>query len=165
MYPRRPFGQVFTATVSAVSVSAAQDVFEIVSPATSRVRIREIRIGQYSDAGDAQAELLSVQIIAGYTTSGSGGSSVTPRNVRRASTATAGSTVEANNTTVAADGTALVLMSDVWNIQAGWLYVPDDAEMITIDVSTRLVVRITAPADAITLNATMIFEEIGTVEV
>lgn len=69
---------VFSATFSAVAVSAAQDLFEIVAPNTSRVAIRSISLGQYSDAGDAQAEMLSVPLIRGYTTSG--GTSVTPIN-------------------------------------------------------------------------------------
>ena len=158
---RRPVGQVYTAVISAVAVSAAQDIFEIVTSATSRVRIREIRIGQYSDAGDAAAELLSVQIIIGHTTSGSGGASVTPLNVNRLTTISASSTVERNNTTIAADGTPLTLFSDAWNIQAGWWYSPDEASMILMPVSSRLVVRSTLPADAITMNATLTFEEVG----
>jgi hypothetical protein len=160
-YWRRPIGQVYTGIISAVAVSAAQDIFEIASPATTRVRIREIKIGQYSDAGDAAAELLSVQLIVGHTTTGSGGSTVTTRNVNRASTVTAGSTVKANNTTIAANGTAITLYSDVWNIQSGWWYAPGEPEMIVLDISSRLVVRSTVPADAITMNATIVFEEIG----
>lgn len=161
----RPIGTVYTATVAAVAVTAAQDVFEIVSPSTSRVRIREVRIAQYSDAGDAQAEMLSILVMRGHTTSGSGGSSVTPNNVNHYSTLTASSTVEANNTTVASNGSPVTLIADAWNVQGGWWYTPDENEMIVIDVSTRLVFRITAPADSITLNATLVFEEIGTIAV
>ncbi len=47
---------VFSAAFSAVSVSAAQDVFELVAPSDSRVRLLEIDIGQYSDFGDAAEE-------------------------------------------------------------------------------------------------------------
>jgi hypothetical protein len=74
---------------------------------------------------------------------------------------TAASTLEANNTTIAANGTAVTLYSDVWNVQSGWWYAPSEPEMIVIDVSSRLVVRSTLPADAITMNATIVFEEIG----
>lgn len=162
MSSRRPIGQVYTGIISQVSVSAAQDVFELTCPSTTRVRIREVKLGQYSDAGDATAEILSVQLIIGHTTSGSGGAAVTPRNLNRASTVTAASTLERNNTTIAANGTAITLYSDVWNIQSGWWYAPSEFEMITIDISTRLVVRITSPVDAITLNATIVFEELGT---
>jgi len=153
---------IYTATFSAVAVTAAQDVFEIVAPATSRVRLREVRLGQYTDFGDAAAEILSVQIIRGYTTSGSGGSAVTPSNIEGLTASkSAESTVEANNTTVAQAGTGSVVISDVWNIAAGWWYYPPEEETPIIDVSQRLVVRITAPADSITVNGTMVFEEIG----
>ncbi len=43
---------VFTAAFSAVAISAAQDLFEIVAPSDSRVRLLEIDIGQYSDFAD-----------------------------------------------------------------------------------------------------------------
>ena len=62
----------YTATFSAVAASAAQDVFELVAPSTSRVAIHSISLGKYSEAGEAAAELLSVLIMRGQTTSGSG---------------------------------------------------------------------------------------------
>jgi hypothetical protein len=137
---------IFTATFSAVAATAAQDVFEIVAP----------------DAGDAAAELLSVLLIRAYTVSGSGGSSVTPANISGHSAAiAAGSTVEANNTTVANTGTPITLLADAWNVQVGWRYLPLPEERIILEKSQRLVCRITAPADSITLNGTLVFEEIG----
>lgn len=153
--------EIYTATVNAVAVSAAQDIFEIVTPATTRAVIREIRIGQYSDAGDSQAELLSVLIIRGYTVSGSGGSTPTPLSLYKRSTGTPTSacTVEANNTTVANTGTAEVLFADTWNVQTPFIYKPDTDERLRMDYSQRVVVRITAPSDSITLNATLVYEE------
>lgn len=157
---------LYVATFAGVSVTAAQDVFEITAPATSRVMIREIRIGQYSDAGDAQAEMLSVQVIRGYTTSGSGGASVTPVNLSPVAGAlAAASAVERNNTTVAQDGTGAVLIADAFNVMRGWRYAPAPDERIEVGISQRLVVRITAPADALTMNGTVLFEEVGKVPV
>ena len=157
----RPTGQVYTAVFTGVAVTAAQDLFEITTPATTCVRIREIRLGQYSDFGDAQAEILSVQMITGYTVTGSGGSTITPAIVNRPSTAVAASTVKANNTTVANTGTAVTLYSDAWNVQGGWWYCPNEQEMLIIGLSTRFVIRSTAPADSLTMNGTLVFEEIG----
>lgn len=153
---------IFTATFSAVAVSVAQDVFELLAPADSRVAIREIRLGQYSDFGDAQAEILSIQLIRGYTTSGSGGTTPTPVNISgHANSAVSTMTVEANNTTVASAGTPLTVISDVFNVAAGWWYYPPDDERPILEKAQRLVVRITAPADALTMNATIVFEERG----
>ena len=153
---------IHMATFAAVSVSAAQDLFEIVAPAAIKVDIREIRIGQYSDFGDSSAELLSLRIIRGYTTSGSGGSSVTPVKREAASVLTAATTtVEANNTTVAQDGTAEVLLADSFNVAGGFRYYPVPEERIRLQAGERLVVRIAAPADALTMNGTVVFEELG----
>lgn len=154
---------IFAATFTAVAVTAAQDVFEIATPATTRVRVKEIRIGQYSDAGDAQAEMLSVLVIRGNATSGSGGSTATPVNLSPTTgAASAASTVEVNNTTTASTGSPVTLIADAWNVQRGWLWrarCPE--EEIEVAISSRLVVRITAPADSLTMNGTIVFEESG----
>lgn len=162
--------RTYAATFSAVAVSAAQDVFEIVAPATKTVAIREIVIGQYSDAGDAQAENISVLLMRGHGTSGSGGSSVTPASPSDPEQAAASSTVEANNTTVASTGSPVTLRADSFNVASGWRYYPTPGdpndprirdERIKLRPSERFVCRITAPADAVTMNATVVFDEIG----
>ena len=151
-------GNIFTATVSATAVTAAQDVFSILAPDGKQVKIREVVLSQYTDFGDAAAEILSVLVVRGYTTVGSGGSAVTPVNLdptgRRAS-----ATVRANDTTVATGGTAQILRATAWNIQSEWLYIPDQSERAILMPNQRLVVRITAPADSVTMNATLVFEE------
>ena len=158
-------GPIFTATFSAIAVSAAQDVFQLTAHATSRIEICEIFLGQYSDAGDAAAEMLSVQIIRGHTTTGSGGAAVTPANFEPWSRA-AVTTVLRNNTTIAADGTAVILHSEAFNVQGGWLYKPfksnhEDNERPKIEAGGIVVVRITAPADAVTMNGTIKWREYG----
>ena len=159
---------VFSAAFSAVAISVAQDLFEIVAPANSRVRLLEIDIGQYSDFGDAQAEILSLTIHRGHTVSGSGGSSVTPVNISPYGAA-AGSTVEANNTTVATTSGTL-LWATGWHVQAGFLWGPLEnaprsvlpfRRHIIIKPSQRLVIRILGPTDALTTNGSILFEEIG----
>src|SRR5947207_671367 len=153
---------VYTAVFVAVSVTAAQDAFEIVAPSDGRVRIREVRLGQYSDAGDTEAEMISVKIMRGHTTTGSGGSTVTPANTSGHTGAlTSSSTGKANNTTVATSGSPVTLLADAWNVQAGWWSPPEEVMPLILEVSQRMVVRITAPADALTMNGTLIFEECG----
>ncbi|MBP8301429.1 MAG: hypothetical protein KA020_13765, partial [Planctomycetes bacterium] len=68
-------GRTYAVTFNAVAVSAAQDLFEITPGDDKPCEIVSLSIGQYSDAGDAAAELLGIQIIRGFTASGSGGSS------------------------------------------------------------------------------------------
>lgn len=150
-------GVIYQGGVAAVAVTAAQDVFEIVAPATHIIDIREVRISQYSDAGDAAAELLSVQILRGYTTSGSGGSTPTLYSLRGAGSPAG--TYEANNTTVAQTAGGKIALADSINVQAGWWYRPPADERISVQPGERVVVRITAPADSITVNASLVVEE------
>ena len=155
----------FTGTFSAVAVTAAQDCFELVAATNARVRIRDIKLAQYTDFGDAAAEILSVNVIRGFTVAGTGGSTVTPSNVHPWSR-TSDSTVLANNTTVANTGTGAVLIADAFNIAAGWslrdvmlLNIVDPHDGLWLEAAQRLVVRITAPADSLTMNGTIVFEE------
>lgn len=161
---------LYVATFAALAVSAAQDVFEIVAPSDSVIEIWDFRLGQYSDFGDAQAEILSVQFIRGHTVAGSGGAAATPEPLVPGGRAS-GATVVTNNTTVATGGSPKVLLADVMNIQAGYWYypaipnypnqLPSFNERFKLAKSQRGVFRITAPADALTMNGTLLFKELG----
>lgn len=153
-------GMRYSVTFDAVAVSAAQDLFEVNAPADCIVVLRSVFLGQTSDVGDASSESLKIQIIKGHATSGSGGSAATPTKLETGFAA-AGSSCEVNNTTIASTGTATVHHQDVWNTQLPYQYRPTPEEYIVLSPSERLVVRIPAPADAITMSGTLNFEEIG----
>jgi hypothetical protein len=70
--------------------------------------------------------------------------------------------VRANDTTQASGGTPKTVLADVWNIAAGFWYYPPEEERIILALSQRLVVSLAgAPVDSITVNGTLVFEEIG----
>ena len=69
-------GRIYTAQFNGVAVTAAQDLFELVAPATGIIRIHELDISQTSDVGDAQEELLLLTMKSGATSAGSGGSTL-----------------------------------------------------------------------------------------
>lgn len=154
-------GRTYSVIFNAVAVSAAQDLFEITPADDKPCEIVSLSIGQYSDAGDAASELLGIQIIRGHTTTGSGGSAPTPVPLNP-NAAAAGFTAEVNNTTIASAGTTTVLHSDAFNVQAGYNYIPPlDARPVVGQGNTTLVVRITAPADALTMNGTLVVRELA----
>ncbi len=170
----------YTVPLSAVAVSAAQDLFEIVSFRGGNVRVDQIMVAQYSDFADAEDEILSLLVMRGHTTAGSGGAAVTPRPWNRYANA-AKFTAARNNTTVASAGTPHTLIADGFNVRAGyyWKAPPVDLkglklllnsapyggvadrmpEQIIVGPSERLVLRITVPADVITMNATIVVDE------
>lgn len=156
--------RVYTVVFSAVSVSAAQDFFEITPADDKPVEIVGLMLCQVgnSDVGDAAEEMLRFDIIRGFTASGSGGSAPTPRPVKR-SDAAAGFAAEVNNTTVATTGTSVTLHSDSFNVRAGYInWWPQGCEPDATQGDTTLIVRLpTAPADAITLSGTLYVREAG----
>lgn len=155
-------GRMYTVEFNNVAVTAAQDLFELTPADDKPLRIHGWMVGQSSDAGDAQDELLRVQLIRGYTTSGSGGSTATPRPLNR-SDAAAGFTCEINNTTVANTGTTHTLHSDVFNVRAGMpFWFPPESRPEVSQADTTLVLRLPgAPADSLTMSGVMYVEELG----
>lgn len=154
-------GRTYAVTFNAVAATAAQDAFEITPADDKPCEVVSIHISQTTEAGDANDEMLGVQIIRGFTASGSGGSAATPAALVPSSAA-AGFSAEVNNTTLANTGTTTTLHSDAFNVRAGWVFIPPlDARPMVGQGNTTLVVRITAPADSVTFNGTMIVRELG----
>jgi hypothetical protein len=156
-------GRLYSVPFSATAVSAAVDVFEVLASAAKPFILHEVVLAQSSDYGDAAAEGLSVLIkrATGSYTSGSGGSTVTPAK-HATNDAAAGPTAETNNTTQAAAGSGALttIRADAFNVQAGYQYLPTPEQRPFFLAAEACVVSITAPADAITLSGTLVFEEL-----
>lgn len=152
---------VYSATFRAVTVTVLQDLFQLLAAAAVPVWIHSIRLGQTTDAGDAEAELLEVQISrTDFTINGSGGSTPTPRPHSPASPA-ASTTVEANNTTLSTVQT--VIIEDVFNVQAGWLFQPPPEERILLaaGITNGIIVHLpVGPSDPIDMDGTITFSEV-----
>lgn len=159
--PRGPiFNYPFSATV--LSTGGPSNFWNVTAPSGSRVALREIRLGQYTEFGDAQAELLSIILMTGSTAIGSG-SLITGVNPNRYSGApTAGSSVTGPSTTLASTASATLVLADSFNVAAGWYYRPPILERIVLGLSQRLIVHCpSTPNDPITLNGTMVLQELG----
>jgi hypothetical protein len=152
-----PLYWVTSATTAAPT--AAFDAIELVEPGTGLIRVRRVRLWQTSDLSDAAEEVLRVEWVRGFTTSGSGGQTtvITPLN---SFDAAATFTAELLNTTVATTGTGLTMAPSGWNIRIPLdeLYPP--GEYIDARDGQRLVFRVSAPADAITVNAACLVEQL-----
>lgn len=158
-------GRVYSVSFENVSVSAAQDFFEI-NPADDKpVAIHGFSIGQTgnSDVGDAAEENLRLQIIRGHATSGSGGSTATPIPMNPNDTASGDTTVEINNTVIASTGTPVVCATHTMNVRAGIdIFYPPELRPQASESNTTIVLRLVAnPADAITLSGCIWFEELN----
>jgi len=148
----------YYATFQEQGVSELQDLFELNAPAAGIVVLHEVVLTQSSDAGDSESEQLNVLIHRG-STSGSGGSAVTPVK-KESGDAAAASTVEVNNTSQSTEGD--VIRQESFNVMAGLqtMWTPEMRPIISN--SGRIVISLkTVPADLLTMSGTITFEEIG----
>lgn len=154
--------RIYTVSFTAVAVTVAVDLFEITPADDKPIEVIGLFIGQYSDVGDAQAEILPYTVIRGHTTSGSGGSAPTPQPLNRSDSA-AGFTAETCNTTAASAGTTKTLHADSFHVASGEkLWLPEGCEWEASQADTTLVVRLgAAPADSLTMQGTIYVREQG----
>lgn len=152
---------VNVAQFNGVAITAQQDLFEITAPALKAVRLLMVKLTQTTEVGDAQEENLSILFKRGQTTGGSGGTTPTVVNLRGETAGTAA--VKANNATKASVGTILTFDADVWYERSPFLWVPPTEELIpVIPAGVRMTVELgTTPADSLTCNGTIYWQEIG----
>lgn len=145
--------RIYAIPFTAVAISGGNyDLLEITPADDKPCELIGWHIGQTSDSGDAQDEQLQLTVIRGHTTSGSGGSAVTPAPVSP-NDAAAGFTAEVTNSTIASTGTTATLFASAWNVRAGsdvWL--PEEVRPRVSQAQTSLVVRMGTPADSITTS-------------
>jgi hypothetical protein len=153
-------GRVYTVSIpGTASPAAAFDLFELVPATAKPIALLRLRIAQTSEP-TSEEEQLGLTITRGTTSSGSGGS--TPAAVPVCSTdAAAGFTPETMNTTQASGGTPVTLFEDAWNTRAGVDIAFAPEEGLNAVNGERLVVKSAAPADAVTIRATLWFMELG----
>lgn len=158
-------GRRYTAGFKAVAVTAQQDLFEIVAPSDAIVIIHEWELSQSTEVGDTQEEQLQLTTNRGIgaVTSGSGGSTPTAQPIEDGDAAFGG-TVEVNNTTKMAAGSGSLeeLEPYGWNVRVPYLkiYTPETRPIISPGNRWTLELE-TTPADSITMNGRIVFEEVG----
>ena len=159
-------GNKYTAVFQDVSISAVQDLFEILAASDHVLEILEVAFGQSgiaADAGDAEEEFLltTLRIVSGAPTSGSGGSTPTPAPSHLGGGAS-GVTCEANNTTQLSGGTNTVRGIFPINIRIPDRQVWIPESRMFISPSTRFVWELEdAPADAVICNGEVSWLELG----
>lgn len=155
--------RLYTVTVTSTTAANASgdiDWFEL-SPADDKpIEIVGLTAVVTSETGDAADEWGALQIIRGFTASGSGGSTPTPGVLDGISTA-AGFAAETMNTTVATTGTSVTLFADGINVRTPYaVWFPDGCGPMASQANTTILVRqSTTWADDVTVSATLFVKE------
>jgi len=155
-------GRMFSVARQNYAVTTSNDFFTILAPTNAVVVVHSAFLGQSSDAGDASAEMIRVNIQR-HLADQSGGGTSTPRPHLAGDSAFAG-TVEHSNAT---SSTNAVLIAETFNVQAGWYYTPTPEERIVISPNSvgatypRIAFQMSAPADSLTMNSRVTFEVLG----
>lgn len=154
---------VYTVTFDQQTISLASgdyDLFEIVPADDKPVEIVALSLGNKSEVGDAQDEMLAYAIVRGNTTS-SNGTSTTPQLLDPSDPA-ASFTAETIGATVATAGTSVTLLADTFNVRAGLnLVFPEAMRPKVSQANTGMYVRLmTAVADDLTLSGTLWVREL-----
>lgn len=157
-------GRKYSIVFPPTSIAAAITDLLQLTPATNKVIcIKGYRFNQVgvADMTDAQDETLGYTVIRGHTATGSGGTTPTPRPMGPSDTA-AGFAAQANNTTIASSGTTVTLDSGGFNVRAQDIFwYPDGYEPVASAANTTLLIRLSAPTDAIIITGTVYVEEVG----
>lgn len=148
---------LYDSNIEAVSVSAAQDLYELLSPSDAVCLIHGVVVEQSVSEISEQLRLTCARV-TGAPTSGSGGGTITP-TPREPGSAAAGATVERNNTTQISGGTSVKCADRGFNILNGIEIIFDPP--VQVSPGTRFVVAINAPGAALTMNCVLTHEEVG----
>lgn len=148
MIPGRPY----TAPVNISAAFTAQiDMFELLAASGKPLVLTGFELGQTSEVGDAQEEILTLILkrVTGAPTSGTGGGTSTFQQCNPNDTA-AGATLETGNTTKLTGGTSVELARFPWMVRQSALHPPIPEMMYVLDAGTRFVLELaTTPADSI----------------
>ena len=157
----RVYAVPFSATVTNAGGNA--DLWEFLPADDKPIKLRGVRLGQISEAGDTAEEGIQVSIVRlGATVTGSNGTSVTPVPLDSADAA-AGFTAEYNGATVATtNGTTTIVEYLAWNNRNSpfEIWYPDPAFAPKAKQGEGLFIRMdTTIADDMTFAGTAWIEE------
>jgi hypothetical protein len=135
------------------------DFFELDAAAEKPIEIVAIEIGNKSEIGDAQEEMVSYTVVRGNTTTGNG--SAATEQALDPSDGAASFAAKTVSSTPAAAGTEAILVASTFNIRAGLMVIyPPEMRPKTAGADLLCVRLETALADDATLSGTIWVREL-----
>lgn len=150
---------IYTASQDAQSISTAVDLFFFTLADDKIFKMLQLDLANTSDLGDANEEVLKLGFYSGVT-SGGGGSALSEIAIDDYNSITAGTAVVGQGT-ASTGGTLRKVF--YWNIrQAGpvWIATPETKIVARQATGTCAIRLLAAPADAVTVSAEVMWEEV-----
>ncbi len=152
----------YTATFSAVTIAAIQDLFEIIVPAGKVILLHEV--GFTTDATATTKQRVRIKRLPVTVTSGSGGSTTSPVAMFSPFDNSSVTTVDINNTTQATtSGTAELIIDEYADLNLGWIYDPIPTRIPVFSAGEAVVVDFPAAPSSLTVSGNIIWEELEAV--
>lgn len=155
--------RIYTVPIDNGSITNANGDYELLEldPAAEKpIEICGWDLGQLTELQEAQEEQLRIAIYRGYTTDGTGGSSVTPvpTNI---SDGAAGFTADVLRTAIASGGTGTLMWAFSMNVRAGhqWGPVPEGYGFNHVGANLLVVRLVAAVADDLTFQGSFMIRE------
>ncbi len=141
--------------------TAAGTLWQIIPGTEKPVLIHAIFLSQNTEAGDAAEEMINVEITRDNSVDASGGGSAPAAVPLDGNDAADGATIIEGPTTDAS-GTPVILHTESLNVRVGWAYIPTPEMRPRADLGDQNIVLqlISTPADSITFDCTVYFEEL-----
>lgn len=153
---------IYTVSFDQQTIAAASgdyDFFELDAATDKPIEIVAIDIGNKSEVGDAQEEMVAYSIVRGNTTTGNG-TATTPR-AQDASDGAASFTAKVVSSTPASVGSPINLLVSTFNIRAGLMYIfPPEMRPKTQGADLLCIRLLTALADDATMSGTVWVREL-----
>src|SRR5215469_10027862 len=153
-------GRIYRVPMNQLALSASKvDLWAMTASASIPYWLEEIRLDPI--ATSVTEYLLSLNLLTGTFTAGSGGTTVTPAK-NEPNDSSAGASAKVGNTTQTAVGTGTKLQLDAgqWNLVNGWVWQPIDPDhRLAVPVSGCLVLSLDTTPSAATVNGCAIIRE------
>lgn len=152
--------RLYSVNFSAVSISAAQDIFSLLAGANMAFKVHYIELGQKTLTA-WEAKEVNLSFLPSVVTQGSLGAVATPRPTNP-DDAAATVVAHTNDTTVATStGTTYNMLSRDWEFLNGFFWMPAPEQRPIVKPGAAMVLRLPTPPSAPMISSgTILFEEL-----
>tara|TARA_Y100000310_G_scaffold225274_1_gene227310 strand:- start:764 stop:1297 length:534 start_codon:yes stop_codon:yes gene_type:complete len=166
--PWTAHGSIYSVSFSDLECSGVKerDIFELQGTINTRISLISVDLSQHSEVAGASEESIPVEILTGgvgaRAVGGTTGAPVRFGDNSKGATALAECVYNSTDAGLAATDETL-RHGDAWHLNKKFVHSPPVYARIGSSINGRIAVRIGVPADAISINGNIVWQELGKV--